>query len=692
MPVWRDAPAVTTFLERAAWRVVWIAAARGAAAGLGVALVLLVAGWLGRGSALAAVGAGAVLALAGSAMCVRAAGTRGRSPATLVEHRAPECRNLLVTAAELIEHPSRVRDYVGERVCQDASRLTSRLEIRRLFPSQNSAVALATAATLWIVAVVALAGRPNTEFGLSFPAGPAIARIDVVVTPPAYAKRPVQTLRDPSRIAALAGSRLQVTVSAEAGTVTLDTIDSSRQPLASTSPRTFTADILASADGFLAFEPATTDGRAGLRRLIGLSVEADRAPRVRVTAPGKDLFLPDARKTLDLAVVADDDLALASLKLKYTKVAGSGENFTFTEGEAVLAIARASDRTWTATGVLPLGALGLEPGDMVVYRAMATDARPGAPPAESDSWVVEITAAGAVAMEGFAVDDERDRYAISQQMVIMKTEQLAARKAAMTAEAFTDEAQNIAAEQRRVRAEFVFMMGGELADAGVDLDQLHEEAEAAGEHDLAAGLLANQGRADLIRAIRSMSVAATSLNAADLPKALVSERAALASLQRAFARSRYILRTLTTRERLDLSRRLTGVLAALTRNTRPPVPAPDNPRLDELRRALARIAALAGAPTLTRDDSTHATAVAQALLRIDATSDAFTKIAAALGDVASALAAGRYDEARWALDRAVTDLAVVTRAELIAAPAAAARSDVSRLEGLLNDALRRRRK
>jgi hypothetical protein len=296
-----------------------------------------------------------------------------------------------------------------------------------------------------------------------------------------------------------------------------------------------------------------------------------------------------------------------------------------------------------------------------VYRAVATDGRPGAPPAESDSWVVEITAPGAVAMEGFAVDDERDRYALSEQMVIMKTEQLAARRAAMSSEAFADEAQGLAAEQRRVRAEFVFMMGGELADAGVDTGELHEEAEAVGESDLAAGRLANQGRADLLRAIRSMSLAATSLNTAALAPALADERAALAALQRAFARSRYILRTLTERERLDLSRRLTGVLAALVRDARPIATAPDNPRLAGLRRALAGIATLAG-------------------------------VAARLTEAAAAIAAGHQADTRVLLDRAATDLAAALRAELTDAPRRQPTPDAGRLDGLLADALRGHRK
>ena len=105
----------------------------------------------------------------------------------------------------------------------------------------------------------------------------------------------------------------------------------------------------------------------------------------------------------------------------------------------------------------------------------------------------------------------RTSYAISQQMVIVKTERLLGRRAKMPADEVQAETLDLAAEQRQVRAEFVFMMGGELADAGLDLNSLNEEVEAAGEDDLAAGRLANQGRLDILRAIRSMSRAASRL-------------------------------------------------------------------------------------------------------------------------------------------------------------------------------------
>jgi hypothetical protein len=93
--------------------------------------------------------------------------------------------------------------------------------------------------------------------------------------------------------------------------------------------------------------------------------------------------------------------------------------------------------------------------------------------------------------------------------------------------------------------------------------------EAAGEEDLAAGRQANKGRLELLRAIRSMSQAAARLAEVDAPGALPIEKEALDFLQRAFSRSRYLLRTLSQREQIDLSRRLTGVLAALARDARP---------------------------------------------------------------------------------------------------------------------------
>jgi hypothetical protein len=100
-----------------------------------------------------------------------------------------------------------------------------------------------------------------------------------------------------------------------------------------------------------------------------------------------------------------------------------------------------------------------------------------------------------------------------------------------------------------VRAEVVFLGGGEVQD---------EVEEAAHSHELAEGRLQNTGRIEMLRAINAMSRAEAHLNDGRLDEALVFERQALASLERALDRRRYFLRTLPDRSRIDATRRLTG--------------------------------------------------------------------------------------------------------------------------------------
>ena len=62
----------------------------------------------------------------------------------------------------------------------------------------------------------------------------------------------------------------------------------------------------------------------------------------------------------------------------------------------------------------------------------------------------------------------------------------------------------------------------------------------------------------MLRAINAMSRAEAQLNEGRAAEALVFERQALASLERALDRRRYFMRTLPDRSRIDPARRLTG--------------------------------------------------------------------------------------------------------------------------------------
>jgi hypothetical protein len=689
---------LNTFLARASRRVAWIAAAQGAAAGLVIALVMAIAGWPGRNTLVLSVGVGVGLAAAGA--IAREFMRRRRAPrvALAVERRAPQCRNHLVTADELLlqgvgaSGHGAGAEYVRSLVLRQADRLAGGLDIGALFPARGALAMLGVSLFVWSLALVrANAPHGGSAFSSSAPgASASIQSIDVVITPPAYTGRSAQTFRDPARIEALTGSRVQLRVRADAASLIVETLHG-RAAVAASADQSFTSVVPADADGYIALEPAVADGHAGPRRLIGVSVIPDNAPRVRITTPGKDLFLRDGHRTIELAIEASDDIGLASLRLRYTRVSGSGERFTFTEGEVPIEVVRTDARTWTARAQWRLDSLALAPGDMVVYRAVAADHRPGAIPSESDSFIAEVLAPGGEAAAGFALDPDEQRYAVSQQMVIVKTERLAPLRATMTPEAFASAAQDIAAEQRKVRAEFVFMMGGEIADAAdlaASMTDIDEQADVAGEEDLAAGRMANQGRIALLRSIRSMSRASGALTTPDLTLALTHERAALAELERAFSHSRIILRALTERERLDPSRRLTGSLADAARDVHPGVDPQVNPRVAAMRSALAGIAGLAGAPRLDAAASARASGLAEGVLQIDPSAKSLQDVAAQLSAAGGALSRSRADDARSGLDRAATALAAALRAALPDAPRTVPGLDANRLNGALTDALR----
>ena len=698
----RPEATVREFLSRVRQRATLVASLEGATAGTIVAFVVALASLAFRRASPLSLGiAGAMIIALFAAARVLERWIRAPHIATLVERREPICRNLLITADELMRKDLRPAvagigdEYVNGIVLREAARLVGMLDPSRLFPARRMVLAFAEGLALCAVTIGLAHRTRDTSAGPGAHGTSAsiasISGIDVVVTPPSYAAQPARTLHDPVRIEALAGSRIHLVVHARASSVVIETLKG-RDSVASTEGLTFNADLVGDADGYVALEPML-NGRTGGKRLIGLSVFPDAPPRARITAPAKDLFLRDTHEAIDVAIAADDDIGVASLRLHYTKVAGSGERFTFVEGDVPIAITRADAKTWTARTHWSLESLGLGPGDMVVYRALVTDRRPGSAPSESDSFIAEIVAPGGVAAAGFAVDPEQERYAVSQQMVILKTERLQAQKSAMSAEDYANAAAEIAIEQRKVRAEFVFMMGGEVADApnpDAAVSDLNEEAEAEGENDLAAGRMENRGRVALLRAIRAMSRAATSLTVADLPPALTHERTALTQLEQAFSRSRILLRALTEREKLDVSRRLTGSLADVTRDVHPIVEPEENARVAELRKALSAVASVASHRSFANDASSTISNVGATVLRVDPSNKPLQAVAASLSSAAVAIERDRTNDAHRDLERAVTGLAEVLRSHLLDAPTAASGLDANRLGGALSDALRSR--
>ena len=187
-----------------------------------------------------------------------------------------------------------------------------------------------------------------------------------------------------------------------------------------------------------------------------------------------------------------------------------------------------------------------------MYRVTARDKRPGtAGISSSDTFFIEVAGPGQVTLDSLEMPPERERYALSQQMVVLKIQQLRAREPKLSASSLEEEAAAIAAEQRAVRANLVFLMGGHVED---------EEEEAEHATDIQEGRLQNTAWREMSRAVAHMTTAEQGLIAVNTADALAAAKRAVESLQRAFGRSRYFLRAVPSRSRIDPSRRLSGRL------------------------------------------------------------------------------------------------------------------------------------
>ena len=192
----------------------------------------------------------------------------------------------------------------------------------------------------------------------------------------------------------------------------------------------------------------------------------------------------------------------------------------------------------------------------------------------------------------------------------------------------------------------------------------------------------------MMRAIRAMSRASTALTSASLDQALREERSALDNLMRAFARSRFILRALTQRERIDLERRLSGSLAVTAGLHGPVVEAEPVARIGALRRLIAELAAMSSGDSAAVR-GTRATDAALALVRADPGSDTLRRLATRVQTLARERRGLTDITARARIDSLLDDVSSLAERALPLMPGSRASVELGVLEGALRDALRR---
>ena len=601
--------------------------------------------------------------IAGGAIAwLRRARRHASAAAALVERALPESRNVVFTARELIATPAGTAPWVRRRVVDGAARVLAPADPATIVPIGTDVWWLSAAALAAIVTMAFVpAGWAHLARGVSAPgmdqktpAASTALHVAVTVVPPLYTGLPQRRLTDPATLEIVAGSRLTVALEGSGAW----SIRFGSRVLLTASASERRSEIVPADSGYFAIERSG----AAEARLIPVTVTPDRAPTVRIEAPGRDLLLPAAPGRVELSVVAGDDFGLASLSLAYTKVSGSGEQFEFSEGTLPLTIARDNGRAWRATGAFDLAALKLEPGDSVVYHAVAQDARPGGQgTSSSDTFFVEIAGPGQVALPGFELPPDRERYALSQQMILLKLQRLRARAATMSREALTQEVEGLGAEQRSVRANFIFLMGGSVED---------EEQEAAQSNEIQEGRLENSARHEISTAIRHMSEVETALGAVDTGAALPPAKAAVEALQRAFGRNRYFLKTLAERSRIDPSRRLTGDLKEAADWRRLLAPPTDDPKVRDARLLLSRLldlTSVSGRPPVTAAGPVGR--LAEEALAIDPSSADWQSISASLTRLRDTLASQRDPEiVRKAVRDSMSPLLAMVRKGAVRGP------------------------
>jgi len=532
----RDVAAV---IDRATLRARWLVAAEAAAVGA------VVASWS------VAVGFAAATALA----VWRSRAVTRRAVLRVFERADPRASNVITTADELATGALGAKPEVRQRVDEDAVRVLSAIDTTTVLSVRPLLMLTAIAVLTWSASALTRRAATGivptsvtTSAGSPVAAGTAPLQVTVRVEPPGYTHLKPTIAVDPTQIDAIERSAITLSIATNSDNVTVDH-GGELETITPRSPGRFEFEMNAQRSGYLLVVAN------GARRMMTLAVKPDALPLVTMTAPARDLVYEGGNPTITFAARATDDFGLRSLVLRFTKVSGSGEQFAFTDGEIPLAIARDDDRQWSGATTRSLASLTLAEGDMLVYRAVASDMRPAGAEASSEAFYIEVSKLGVAAGDAFTLPEQETRYALSQQMLIVKTDRLNQHGRAMARSDFEEAARSLAVEQRMIRSEFVFMLGGEIAD---------EEVEAEQSVEIQAGRLANRGQRDIRAATIAMSQAEKLLSAADTASALKAERAAVEALQRAFARDRYILRALASRSQLDLTRRLSGSPAGVT--------------------------------------------------------------------------------------------------------------------------------
>jgi len=472
----------------------------------------------------------------------------------------------------------------------------------------------------------------------------ALTNWRVRVVPPAYSALEARNLDDAGQVAALVGSHIDVSgADSELPTAivrsTVDSVASATLAVARNG---------ASWRAGLSMPASPAEVRFALssaNRQLLLEPRADSIPVVHLHFPVRDSVLRESKGVVALDATANDDLGLAIVNFELIVTSGEGERFT--AKTVVFGAQRLSgehDRKWQASFILDT--MKLLAGDIVHMRAVARDRHPDAAhePGASETRTFRIARLGeydSVAVEP-APPPEVQKSLMSQRMLLILTEKLAARRTSITKDVLIAESRKLASDQVKLRkaiGSLVFQRfeGEDSGEHAHSADDGHDHGVTMDQGKLVPTLATGAPMTDgeggespivainkpLLEAFNAMWDAASSLEIAE-PKAAISHmKLALAAIERARGAERIYLRGKPPVVIVDIGKvRLAGKDTGQV-NSRAPREA-FSPR-DAARESRLLAAAL----LLTRD--VEAGRDSLALLRLESIAEA-PRLAAALND------------------------------------------------------------
>jgi hypothetical protein len=300
----------------------------------------------------------------------------------------------------------------------------------------------------------------SVAYGVTALFPPKVERIDLEYHYPAFSRLSPRTQEDAGDIYAPAGTRVLVRIHADkplsSGAFALS---SSAPEVRLASSQVLEAEVLVRRDDAYRISLVDVDGlHADDDSQYFIRVMEDRPPDVRIVRPAGDQGITPLQE-MAIEARAEDDYGVASLDLAYS-VAGGAERrvpFARVPGGAT---------EWSGAHLLAAEELGVSPGDVIAYYAVARDVARGRPSTEvkSDLFFLEVkpfneefVAAQSQAGAGLAGDPQIESLIQAQKDILNATWNIERRAAAGRS---SEDLQAIAKAQADLKARVDRLLAG----------------------------------------------------------------------------------------------------------------------------------------------------------------------------------------------------------------------------------------